>query len=298
MAWQWTPYTIPLIMVVAISAISALYVWRRCTPWYRTGALLLLAGAVWLLGYALELGGAELPTKIFWNKVQYIGMAIVPTAWLILAFQYTGREKWLTRRNLALLSIVPLITLLLVFTNEAHGLIWSYVVLDADGPFLVLDHPLGVGFWGHVVYSYILILIAALMLVQALIRSRHLYRWQANALLFAVFVSLVGSGLQLSDLNPFPYLDLTVVAFNVTSLMVAWTLPRLRLGDIVPVARGAVIESMGDGVVVLDAQNRIVDLNPAAQRLILIGYTLSEAVGAARGTSMARVAWLDGTPLG
>ncbi len=266
-----------LIMVVAISAISALYVWRRRAPWYRTGALLLLAGAVWLLGYALELGGAELPTKIFWNKVQYIGMTIVPTAWLILVLQYTGREKWLTRRNLALLSIVPLITLLLVFTNEAHGLIWSYVVLDTDGPFLVLEHPLGVGFWGHVVYSYILVLIAALMLVQVLIRSRHLYRWQANALLFAVSVSLVGSGLQMSELNPFPYLDLTVVAFSLTSLMVAWTLPRLRLGDIMPVARGTVIEGMGDGVVVLDAQNRIVDLNPAAQRLI--GHTLSEAVG-------------------
>lgn len=187
-AWQWTPYTIPLIMAAAILAISALYIWRnRHTPSSRTGVLLLLAAADWIMGYALELASVDLPAKSFWDKLQFIGICIIPTAWLVYTLQYTGREKWLTRRTLALLSIVPLISLLLVFTNEAHGLIWHHVWLDTDGPFSVKHGTYGVGLWAYVAYSYTLVLVGTFLLVQALVRSGHLYRWQASALLLAVF---------------------------------------------------------------------------------------------------------------
>jgi PAS domain S-box-containing protein len=77
--------------------------------------------------------------------------------------------------------------------------------------------------------------------------------------------------------SPFPHLDLTPFAFTLTGLAMTWGLFRFRLLDIVPVARDAVIESMSDGVIVLDAQNRIVDLNPAAQSIL--GCTASDAIG-------------------
>lgn len=83
MMWQVTPHTIPLIVIAAISAISALDLWRHRVPWAKTGALLILASAEWMLGSALEIGSADLPTKVFWGKVQYVGMVIVPTAWLV-----------------------------------------------------------------------------------------------------------------------------------------------------------------------------------------------------------------------
>jgi hypothetical protein len=59
---------------------------------------------IWAAGYALELSGADLPTKIFWAKAEYIGIATVPVVWLAFALRYTGREGQLTPRNLALLS--------------------------------------------------------------------------------------------------------------------------------------------------------------------------------------------------
>jgi hypothetical protein len=58
---------------------------------------------IWTAGYALELSGADLPTKIFWAKAEYIAIASVPVAWLAFALQYTGREGTFTHRNLALL---------------------------------------------------------------------------------------------------------------------------------------------------------------------------------------------------
>ncbi|MCL4394899.1 MAG: PAS domain-containing protein, partial [Chloroflexi bacterium] len=66
--------------------------------------------------------------------------------------------------------------------------------------------------------------------------------------------------------------------FTITALGLAWDLARFQLLDIVPVARELLIENMQDAVVVLDAHDRVVDLNPAAQRII--GRTASQAVGA------------------
>ena len=255
--------------------ILALYMWRHRPA--RTVTVIILACAEWMLGYALELSSANLQTKVFWAKVQYLGIVIVPTAWFAYILQYTGRSKWLTRRILALLSLLPTIILLLAFTNEAHGLIWARVVLNTDGPFLLLDSTRGVGLLVYLVYSYILLLLSAFLIIQMLIRSRHLYRWQTSALLFGMFVPFLGSVFELSALNPYPHLDLEPFGFTVTGLTAAFSVVYLRLGDIVPVARETIIEGMSDSVIVLDTQNRIVDLNPAAQHLV--GHAASEAIG-------------------
>jgi PAS domain S-box-containing protein/putative nucleotidyltransferase with HDIG domain len=276
--WQYNPYVLPLLVAAVISAALALFVWRRrLAPGATALTLLMVAVAEWALGYALELGSADLSSQVFWAKVQYLGIVIVPVTWLALVLQYTKRERWLTPRNLALLTTVPLITLLLVWTNDVHGLIWSNISLDASGSFLVLDLTHGVGFWVHTAYSYLLLLLGTVMLIVALLRSPHLYRGQAGALLLGALAPWVGNALYISGLSPFPHLDLTPLAFTLTGLAAAWGLFRFRLLDIVPVARDAVIEGMSDGVIVVDMQNRIVDLNPAAQRII--GRSAAEAIG-------------------
>jgi two-component system cell cycle sensor histidine kinase/response regulator CckA len=278
MAWQWTPYTVLLVAAAVISAVSALYVWlRRLVPGNQAALLVALANAAWMLGYALELGSVDLVAKVSWNKAQYLGVVIVPGAWLTFTLQYTGREKWLTRRNLVMLTIEPIITLMLVFTNEAHGLIWGPTTLDTDGPVPVLAHSHRVGYWIHGAYTYALLLISVFLLAQMLVRSRSLYQRQAGLLLFATLLPCLGSVVMVSGLSPLPHLDLTPLAFTASSLILTWSLFRVRVGDIVPVARGIVVESMSDSVIVLDAQDRIVDLNPVARRMI--GRAASETIG-------------------
>ncbi len=278
MHWQYNPYVLPLLVASAVSVTIAFFAWRRRpAPGAMPLVYLMLAVAEWSLGYALELGSANLPSQVFWAKVEYLGIVTMPVMWLALVLQYTKRERWLTPRNLVLLATVPLGTLLLAWTNDLHGLLWSEIGLDTSGSFSALDLTYGVGFWINWVYSYLLLLLGTLLLIQAFIRSPHLYRRQAGALLLAALSPWVGNALYTSGLSPFPHLDLTPFAFTLTGLVAAWGLFRFRLLDIVPVARDAVIESMSDGVVVLDMRNRIADLNPAAQRII--GRSAAEAIG-------------------
>ena len=267
---SFVPYAIPLVITAAISAGLALYSRRRHltagTGWF---ALLMFAVSVWSLSYALELNSGNLSGKLFWSKVEYLGITTIPTLWFAFALQYTGRERWLTRRNWLVLSIEPIITLLLVWTNEVHGLIWQSTELDTSGPFVMLDiTSYGAFFWVHVAYSYVLLLLGTVLLALAFIRSPKLYRRQVAILLAGLLAPWVGNALYIFRLSPFPDLDLTPFGYTLTGLAVILGLFQFRLLDIVPVARDAVIAGMPDGVIVLDAENRIVDLNPAAQRII------------------------------
>jgi PAS domain S-box-containing protein len=295
MSWRFTPYIFPVVIAGVISAGLALYAWRRrlmagVVPF----SILMLAVAEWTLGYALELAGGDIPTKLFWLGIEYLGIVIVPVAWLALALQYTGRTKWLAPRLLVLLSIVPLITLVLVWTNDIHHLIHAKVGLEISSAFTVLVISRGTWYWINVVYSFLLLLLGTALIVSFIPTLRHsasVYRGQVSALCIAVLVPWVSNAVTDFGLSPLPNLDLTPLAFTVTGLAMAWSLFRFRLLDITPVARHAVVESMSDAVMVLDKHNRITDLNPAAQRLL--GHPLAELIG--QPAVQVASAWSDKT---
>src|SRR5207237_1026293 len=130
--------------------------------------------------------------------------------------------------------------------------------------------PLQYGFtWVEQVGAvYIWLLQAAtLSVLGAAWRGSHrLYRGQVNALLAGILIPVLGSIATITILAGVPWRDLTPWTFALGNLVVAWGLFRRRLFGMAPVARHAVVESMADAVYVLDAEGRVVDLNPAAAR--------------------------------
>jgi PAS domain S-box-containing protein len=283
--WQYNPYVFILAIAALISATLAFLALRRRPARGATVlALLMLAAYEWSVGYVMELGSVNLRDQIFWAKVQYLGIVSVPLLWLILSVQYTGRERWLSRRNLALLAIVPFLTLGLVWTNEFHGLIWRQIDQTTIGSSVLLDLTYGGVFWLYFAFSYVLLLAGSILIVQALVSSPELYRGQASTLLAGVLIPWVGNLLYVTGLSPFARLDLTPFAFTLSGLALAGAILRYRLLDIVPVARDTVIEGMDDGMFVLDVENRVIDVNPAAERAmgrsraIVVGKPMGQAL--------------------
>lgn len=269
MDWQPNPYTLALFTSALMAGAVAVYAWRRCpAPGAVPLALLALGAANWSLWYAVATGFEDLPIRILLAKAQYPGIVSVPVALLIFTLQYIGYDKWLTRRNITLLAIIPTLCLVLAWTNEFHGLIWAKIQVTVRQSVPVLDIEYGPFFWLYTTYSYLAVLIATLILLRAVFRSSYLYRRQNTTLLVGALLPWIGNFAYLSGRNPLPYLDLTPFGYSLSGLVIAWGLFRYRLLDIVPVARDKVMESMSDGVIVLDRQARVVDVNPVAQKLI------------------------------
>jgi len=224
-----------------------------------------------------ELVSPSLEAKIFWDNVQFVGMFAGPMAVLAFAYQYTGRRLSHPKRTWGLLAIVPIISLLLVFTDDLHGLIRPAAWLVPGEPFSALVYDFSISFWAMCIYVYGLVLPGLWVLIIKYIRSHRLYRAQVGTIIAGVLMPLVGGVLTLMDITFTFHRDTTPITFAVGHLIVAWALFRYRLFDVVPVARDAVIEGMSDVVVVLDAQSRVVDLNPAAGRII--GWPAEETIG-------------------
>src|SRR6266498_5729874 len=279
MQFQYSPYIFPLLVSTIIASFVAIYVWQRraTTSGGLALALLALACAEWSLGYALEIAGADLPTKIFWGKSQYIGIATVPLLWVIFAYSYSTKGIRITRRNVILLSIVPLITLILAFTNELHHLIWKDIRIHAVGTFSALEVTHGFWFWMYWMYSNTLLLLGTTFILQSFNRMKGLFRRQNIILLIAVLTPWVGNVLYVSGLSPIPNLDITPFAFTISVVVFAWGISSLKLVNLAPVARDLVVEKMPDGMIVLDAQGNIVAINAAVQKVL--GVSASQAIG-------------------
>ncbi len=79
------------------------------------------------------------------------------------------------------------------------------------------------------------------------------------------------------DLNPYPYLDLNSLSFLLTGIILVYILFAQKFLDIIPIARDTTIENMRDGIIVVDLNDRVVDINPAAEGIINLKF--SEIVG-------------------
>ncbi|MDR3574399.1 MAG: diguanylate cyclase [Anaerolineaceae bacterium] len=272
------PYITLYLMAALVSLGIALHVWwHRSIRGARTFLLVSLGVFIWSGGVVMELVSPSLGAKQLWTDIQMFGVVILPLGWLAFAWEY-GR---VTRRVLplmwALLALEPLLTVYLAWTNGSHSLFWRTTWLDTSGPIPILASQPAIWYWINLVYSYVLYLVGTILIILGLSRAAYLRRWQFGLLAFSVLAPLVFSITDSAGLNPFPRQELTPLAVVLTEIVFAIGIFRFRQLDIVPVARGALIESLGDGVIVVDSRQRVIDLNPAAEALA--GFSVAKAFG-------------------
>lgn len=286
MFWQPNPYALLLTASALMTCMVAIYAWRRRpAPGAVPLSLLALGAAEWSLGYAVATGFEDLTIRMLLAKIQYLGIVTVPLGTLLLVLEYTGRDRLLTRRNILWLVVVPLATLLLAWTNELHQLIWTDAEVVFQGGVYALELKYGLFFWFHAVYDYVLLAFASVLLMRFVILSPPLQRLQASTMLAGTLLPWLGNFLYLTKWSPFPQLDLTPFAYNLSGLVLLWGLFRYQLLDIVPIAHDQALDSMREGMLVLDARDRIVEMNPAMRAIAPaaasrgIGHPIDEVFG-------------------
>lgn len=272
-----------IILILVISYFLALgiavFSWqrRRAGRWAYPFTLAALAAAWWSIFYAFELYSPILERKLIWAQIQYVAIVVIPVLWFLFGMAYTGRQKWLSSLRILSLLIIPLITLALVFTNAYHRLIWATIPLNSSGPFPILDPEYGTWFFIYSTYSYGLLLIGTIALIQAARQSPKTYRWQNIALVVGALIPWIANAIYLLDLGFSPNIDLSPVAFVLSALVIGWSIFRYHLFDVVPVARRTTVDTMRDGMIVLNMKNRIIDMNPAAR--VVFDVQLADVLG-------------------
>lgn len=268
MSWLFPPYAAAFIVAGALALLFAWASWRRRpAPGAVFFAIFMLAMADWAFFRALEAMVVEPWAKVLWSKFEYLGVASAGALWLLFACDFTGSNRWMNARNVGLLSIIPAATIILAFTNEWHGLIWSGIEPGpARAGILVYDH--GAAFRAAAVFNYAALITGAALLIHVVIGRQRVYRRQVAALLAGIAMPFIGNFIYLAGRSPIPGLDLTPFGFIITGLIYVVAFYGFQLFGVVPVARTVLINSLNDGVIILDRNYRITDINPAARQML------------------------------
>jgi diguanylate cyclase (GGDEF)-like protein/PAS domain S-box-containing protein len=244
----------------------ALLIWqkRQVSDVVKPLFLLLIALSWWDLTYAIFWTGLPGPTPYFWLDITYIGVLLVPSAFLAFSIHLSEFQHWLKPSFFAALAIEPVLIFILMWTDPWHNLFFggnrvlnSSVILEA-GPI----------FWANIIYTNLLIVVGTVLLIYKFISSSGIFRKQIGIILIGVAIPWISSLILVFGLNPLPNADNTPFSFSVAALAFAYAVFQFRFLEVVPIARDTVVENMQDGVFVLDHQNRLLDLNQAAKKLI------------------------------
>jgi PAS domain S-box-containing protein len=253
----------PALVTIAGAILLGGYAWRhRNMPGASFFAISCLLAIIWVAGSIGQAIAIDIPARIFWFKFQ--GVWQLPTLTCVTCFVlgYAGFGRWLTRRNLIFLTIPPLLFLLLAVTNDYHHLTWKGFQTDEFvGPIR------GIANWVVVSYGYILCIVNIVVLLRLAARSPQ-YRWPVAIIFLAqidAYTIYMLNAVKTGFLNPPEWIFLM---FLLPFSMYALALFRFRVFDPVPLARSAVIEQMHEGMLVLDLNGRVVDLNRAAKVML------------------------------
>lgn len=278
MRYQYVPYVWLLLASALMSGSLGIYALSRRKSARGASVFALSMGLVtlWSLCNALEMSSIDLSAKLFWANMQYFAYCFSPVTLLIICLQFTGQERVVQDRRIWWLSAIPVLIVLLVWTDGWHSLMRRDIRLDLAGAFPVIAKQYGPAFYVHAAYAHALNLAAWVMLIRAVIRQKRFYKRQAVALLCGVSLIVVPNILYVIGISPVQRLDLTPVFFGPAGLLIAWGIFRYKMLDLVPLARSTVIETMSAGVIVLDLQDRVLDINPAGERIL--GLPVNQAV--------------------
>ena len=231
--------------------------------------LLLLCATEWSIFSLLSVLSNNLWIKIVFDNLTFIGAVFVPVAWFIFSIYYTRQDRFLKNRHYFILSIIPIITLIILFIDSPNSIFIESRNIGhlSDTTLHILEYDFGIWFWVHIIYSYSLMFLGMIVLLQRLIRNFKVYRNQTIIMISAILIPFVGAWKYLLGIGPYSNLDSTTFFFTLGGMLLFIGMFRYKLLDLVPIAREAVVETMSDLVIVLDAQNRIVDINSAARHI-------------------------------
>ncbi len=282
--FQPNPYALAALISGLIAfAVSGYSFARRNSPGSFALTLLLVGMVIWSFAYALELALPAPTDQIFWAKVQYFGITTVPVFWMIFALQFNRSSYSLSFSQTASLFLLSVITLVMVWTNESHGLIWPATNQVKIGDSLVMSFEHGPMFWVYWGYSYVLFIAGTFVLLRRAFREQGIYRSQIIIIVVGAVAFWLGNVGYILNLSPFPALDLTPFTVIISGSIYLLGLARYNMLDLVSIASEVVLEGFTDGVLVVDTDNRIIFFNASFRYLTgvqesAIGKTFDEAM--------------------
>ena len=251
----------------AFCLVATIFAWnQRSTPGASRLAFALFLIFGWLVFNCFEMLAIDEEVAIFFAKIQYFFIMGLSALWFIFSSEFSEFKQIKLSKKYWLLLIVPIITIVLVFTNESHHLIWISACKDT-GQLLPVSVNHGAFFYIEAVYNYLLVLIGSLRIFFRQIRKFRYNKPQTYWIVFGVIQVILFNMVYVFGLIPGLKKDYTPISFALTGLCFLIGITFYRMFSPIPIARNQLIDFLGDALVLFDLDGNILDVNPEFVRL-------------------------------
>jgi signal transduction histidine kinase len=279
MDWQYSPLALIAAIAMAILFAFTLFAWkRRHTPGIIPLLVLFVAATIWLATLAVSLASTDLETVLLLNTLAYPAIVTIPVAYLLFALWYTEHDYRPSRLFLALLFVIPVLSVCLVATNNFHHLYYAgFSTVEGPRHSLIWVFGRGTLYWIAASYSFVLALSAILLFAIRYRTVGMLFKTQIALILAAGFFPFLATLLYYLDLGPETGFDWTPVTFVISGSLLIAAVLNFELLSLQPLTHSFLVRTIKDGVVATNAGGSIMLLNPAGS--VLLGVTEDQGVG-------------------
>jgi diguanylate cyclase (GGDEF)-like protein/PAS domain S-box-containing protein len=280
LSFSFNPFSIPVIAAAILCVVLAAYVIKQKKTFAANHLfIILLLIVLWCVAYFFELNFAEKAAKIAAVKVKYIAMALIPVFFLLFVLRYAYPSPRRLPAAICLLFVPSAVFIALMFTNELHRAMYlgTSVYHPDNAAYTFLYPQYGIAMKLSSTYSYVVVLAAFVYIIYVSLRTTRLISGQAIMLVFSAIVPIFVNAMYYLKGFTDIHMDYTPVTLLFSGALLTHLATSTSQFYLRPLARDMIIRKTLDGIILLDSENRILDINPIAENIFSV--TKDEALG-------------------
>lgn len=255
-----------LASVLVCLALGLLaYLRARSKGQYYSLSTIFAGAAIYAAFYAIEILQPNLEGVLWCIGFEYLGSQIITVSMFFMIQDFRGKPNP-APATVALVSIIPIITLIIVFTIPHHELMYIEPAVTSVLGLSILNFTKGPWYWVNIFVLYGVSAFGVLEFIKAIRAGAGTRRSQALYLLAGSGAPLLSNVIYIAGLTP-AGTDLTPIAFMISGIFFTTGFFKHRVFDLRPIARDTVFEHMRSAAVVIGDDETIVDHNASAEEL-------------------------------
>ena len=210
---------------------------------------------LWSIGLIMQMTMAK-PLNIepiYFDYFVYIPICFVPITVFFIGLIFANTKIKFKKKHL-LLFIVPIISLLVLWTNDYHHLFYKNYSVDFQineyGPYITV----------HNIYSYALLAIGIIYLLKSTIKNSGFFSKQSLLIVIGISVPVIVNVLGTFQIIPMS-IYITPITFTATVVMSAISIFKFQFLGVAPIALQKIVDRISDSYVVLNENNIVTDFN-------------------------------------
>jgi putative nucleotidyltransferase with HDIG domain len=268
------PYLISFVLSISILFFTVL---RGKVKGAREFSWFLVGQNLWQASLLLSLISINYSAKVFWDKAEWMVTIVSLIAVVFFVCRFTDFTPHHWKMWLGLFLIIPTLFVVFILTEPWHQFMYVSPGIVEGQPYLDISHTYT---WPPMLYAFycgLVCMVCTVFIISHGLRGNTLFRSQTLVIAFGVMLPVIGTLLSAMSVKIFQNYDPGAFTITFGGLIISWGLFRVHLFDIVPTAREKIFETMDDMVIVLDADDRIVDINKRS--LAELHLTNRDAIG-------------------